>query len=510
MAGRPHRKNPSSRCAEVRATRGKWVERGATAPLGTLVGTRITAAGKIDLLAGGNLDLLPAENTRQIEDRHQRWSLIDSSSLLPQLDHKVKDTTAETTRTPTGAHLDGQRVTLAANGNAHIVTHAAGRDTLTAMDAARNAATNNRLATQQEKDRIRQLAGGDSEKERRLTAASCALIRCSAQFAEGSEAWRIGRALEIEGARPEYAADRALLQGQAGMFGYTTTGLFSDKNIDAAKRVDDTYKISTRAGGALQAIGGVATGVAGVGMVAAGGATCLETGVGCVVAAGGTALTGWSADQTRAGWNTLSTGQHQQTLGGAWVSSTFGVSPNTGELIYGLAGLSPAAVEAVGLNRVANGYAAGNAASRASYGAKGAAAVDEANVVANSEAAALDWSRISVRTGGDAAEHVTLNHGTLSLTKPNQGVFYGDPVASVEDAWAIAQQNGLKPVTVGNRDIYVVPRANSGYAGGMSGQLENYNHVTIITEAGTPRVVTGYPSGGTPPMPKGYNFLLGN
>ena len=118
---KPHRENPSSRYAEVKATRGKWVERGATAPLGTLVGTRITAAGKIDLLAGGNLDLLPAENTRQIEDRHQRWSLIDSSSLLPQLDHKVKDTTAETTRTPTGAHLDGQRVTLAANGNAHIV-----------------------------------------------------------------------------------------------------------------------------------------------------------------------------------------------------------------------------------------------------------------------------------------------------------------------------------------------------------------------------------------------------
>ncbi|MFT4172087.1 MAG: hypothetical protein QM639_05975 [Rhodocyclaceae bacterium] len=95
------------------------------------------------------------------------------------------------------------------------------------------------------------------------------------------------------------------------------------------------------------------------------------------------------------------------------------------------------------------------------------------------------------------------------MTKPNQGVFYGNPVSTIEDAWAIAQQNGIKPVTVGNRDIYVVPRANSGYAGGMGGQLENYNHVTIITEAGKPRVVTGYPSGGTPPLPKGYDSLLG-
>jgi hypothetical protein len=34
----------------------------------------------------------------------------------------------------------------------------------------------------------------------------------------------------------------------------------------------------------------------------------------------------------------------------------------------------------------------------------------------------------------------------------------------------------------------------------MGGQLESYNHVTIIMEAGTNRVVTGYPSGGTQPL----------
>lgn len=43
----------------------------------------------------------------------------------------------------------------------------------------------------------------------------------------------------------------------------------------------------------------------------------------------------------------------------------------------------------------------------------------------------------------------------------------------------------------------------------MGGQLENYNHVTVITEVGTSRVVTGYPSGRTPPLPKGYNFSTG-
>jgi filamentous hemagglutinin len=103
--------------------------------------------------------------------------------------------------------------------------------------------------------------------------------------------------------------------------------------------------------------------------------------------------------------------------------------------------------------------------------------------------------------------HVTENHGSLSLTKPNQGVVYGNPVFTMEDAWLIAQQRAIKPITVGNRDIYVVSRPNSGYAGGMGGQLENYNHVTIITETGTNRVVTGYPSGGTPPLPKGYELF---
>lgn len=123
------------------------------------------------------------------------------------------------------------------------------------------------------------------------------------------------------------------------------------------------------------------------------------------------------------------------------------------------------------------------------------------------ERTGLDWGRISRRTGGDTAEHIRMNHGSLSLTKPAQGVFYGKPISVVEDAWSIANQSGMRPVTIGNRDFYIVPRANSGYAGGMGGQLENLDHVTIITEAGSSRVVTAHP--GTPPMPRGYDWLLG-
>src|SRR5687767_2522585 len=90
----------------------------------------------------------------------------------------------------------------------------------------------------------------------------------------------------------------------------------------------------------------------------------------------------------------------------------------------------------------------------------------------------LDWSRPSPRTRGDAAHHVEQNHGSLNLEKPNQGVFYGNPVATIEDAWAMAQRSSIQPVTVGNRDIYVIGRPNSGYSGGYFGQLDNLDYVT--------------------------------
>lgn len=46
------------------------------------------------------------------------------------------------------------------------------------------------------------------------------------------------------------------------------------------------------------------------------------------------------------------------------------------------------------------------------------------------------------------------------------------------------------------------PAANSRNA--------NFDHVTIITEAGTNRLVTAYPSRATPPLPRGYQPFSGN
>lgn len=113
----------------------------------------------------------------------------------------------------------------------------------------------------------------------------------------------------------------------------------------------------------------------------------------------------------------------------------------------------------------------------------------------------LDWSIVSKKTGETRAAHVAAQHGNLNLQKPLQGVFYGDAVSTIDDAWAIGQRLGVKPERVGNVDIYLVPRPNSGYAGGFSGQRQNLSTVTIICEGGTNRIITGFPGNGLP-LPK--------
>lgn len=91
-----------------------------------------------------------------------------------------------------------------------------------------------------------------------------------------------------------------------------------------------------------------------------------------------------------------------------------------------------------------------------------------------------------------------LLSGALNLNKPNQGVFYGDSVSTVNNAWDYVQKIGIQPVTSGGTDIYMVPRPNSEYAGGYAGQRQNLDSVTIITVKGTNQVITAFPGNGLP------------
>jgi len=97
----------------------------------TLEGTRITSAtGRVTVIAGKDLDILPAVNSSFVEDVHQSWSLFSFSRPAPALldptggvsvNHKVKDTTQTTDITLTGSHIQGDSVLLQAGGDAQVV-----------------------------------------------------------------------------------------------------------------------------------------------------------------------------------------------------------------------------------------------------------------------------------------------------------------------------------------------------------------------------------------------------
>lgn len=93
---------------------------------------------------------------------------------------------------------------------------------------------------------------------------------------------------------------------------------------------------------------------------------------------------------------------------------------------------------------------------------------------------------------------MAFNAASCSTRWQCHGVFDGDAVAVTDDAWAMAQLTGVKPATVGGVDIYVVPRLDSGYAGGFGGQGQNLNSVTIIVQPGTNKIITAFPGSGLP------------
>ncbi|UXM96196.1 RHS domain-containing protein [Bartonella sp. HY329] len=108
----------------------------------------------------------------------------------------------------------------------------------------------------------------------------------------------------------------------------------------------------------------------------------------------------------------------------------------------------------------------------------------------------LDWSGVD-KHGVSRKDHV-IAHETDIPTKDIQGVFSNNAITQVEDAWAIAKQQGIIPTLdkYGNWK-YTIPAPGAGIMGGVEGaKLGNpiLNNVTIITKPGTNHVITAFPS----------------
>jgi filamentous hemagglutinin len=222
-----------------------------------------------------------------------------------------------------------------------------------------NADVNNRQLHPEESARIRQLAGGDPIKEARLTAAACAVVKCYAEYPEDSAAYKQLKQIADIGASDAFALERVQLLKQTGMFGYSTMGIFSDANKDAARKLNNTYQIGTRAVGA----GKMALGTAGiVGSVLSAPVTC-ATGIGCFANAAAATI---SADAGYSGAKQLVFGNSTETFLNQGLQS-LGMSPRAAAWMEAGLGIGSAATAFSAVNKAADQAIKFSKLSAASY-----------------------------------------------------------------------------------------------------------------------------------------------
>lgn len=226
-----------------------------------------------------------------------------------------------------------------------------------------NTDMNNRQLHPQERARIRELAQKDPEKEARLTAAACALVRCYAEYPEDSQAYRQLHELAVWGASESLAAERNALQQQEGLFLYSTEGLFNNARIDRAKQIDSTYQLTTRATGAVQ----LGFGTAGFAATTAVAPAACATGLGCVAVG---AVGGMSLDAAYAGARQVVSGEPEATMTNGALQG-LGLSPDAAGYAEMALGLAPTArVGSVAVDTLTSGFrsSATAQASQASIG----------------------------------------------------------------------------------------------------------------------------------------------
>lgn len=246
----------------------------------------------------------------------------------------------------------GKAGKMAVNATAGLAIGAAvGNGNVGAISAAANTDWNNRQLHPDEMKRIKELSQGDKEKEQRLTIAACALVHCSAQLSEENPIYEQTKNLEKLGSSEAYAEERALLKQQKVLkemvvglppsdetmsvpHSLFTYGM-NDKLLDKTSKANETYGVSTRIGGALQATGGalISASSTASAITACAGSSGLACGGAAALGAIGTS---YGVDQANAGVKSLLTGKNYSTYGSQLLSQMTGISPETAEAVYGL------------------------------------------------------------------------------------------------------------------------------------------------------------------------------
>ncbi|MEX8501511.1 MAG: hemagglutinin repeat-containing protein [Leptothrix ochracea] len=250
-----------------------------------------------------------------------------------------------------------------------------------------------------EQSRIKQLANGDPQKEARLTAAACALIKCYAEYPTDSLAYQELKKFADIGTT--FTTETSILSTQKydgeQMFGYS--GYQSIK--DAAKNLSNTYQASSRAWGALQA----GMGTAGIYASFMAIPTCITI-IGCAGVTGGLTI---STDSAYAGFKQLIYGDPQSTqLNQALL--TLGLTPQAAGIVEFTLGVGTGAAMVNGLSKAsAQALATNTTATASSQAFKPLGITVTPSVLASTDAQALYQA---VKTGNPTLETQTIRNIT--------------------------------------------------------------------------------------------------
>ncbi|WP_211467560.1 hemagglutinin repeat-containing protein [Collimonas silvisoli] len=302
-----------------------------------------------------------------------------------------------------------------------------------------NVVANNLQLDPKQRAAMQRLMEGKSLSEQQdIVDAACALVHCSAGVPDSDKAK--GILSDSQQAGQQLTAQQQQL---------IATGVFPTYgSADAFTDALTYYQVPNRATGAVQGVTGAAIAV---GSVTGGCATLVACGLGAVVA-------GTSADYSYAGFKQLVDGNLAPTYG-EQVLQSFGMSPGTAALAYGVLNFGGAAGGAMLANQAAKDAGALNTASRLSYtpieqfGTQGlkvtpeimrtpqAQAIMDSYIAAGASSDdAFRYTQNLIKSGSNLPQPITVASDTELIKIVPKGIPVGDSVGSYSPFFMTRQE----------------------------------------------------------------------
>ena len=106
----------------------------------------------------------------------------------------------------------------------------------------------------------------------------------------------------------------------------------------------------------------------------------------------------------------------------------------------------------------------------------------------------LDWDAIISKKGETRVRHIN-RHSTPNISRESHGVFNGNAVEMVNEAWE--QRHLVEPISDGmGGKIYNIPFKNAGYESGYVNTGAQMDYITIVTLGDSSELITAFPSFG--------------